>query len=145
VRTLPYRAYVLRALVRQGREFARVHPSRAHYDPARLLRLRTIRAYDDEVIAPMHGFCDAHDYYVQASSGPGLADVGVPTLIVHAADDPMVPEDSVRPWLVRAAPSVRVAWSERGGHVGWFSGVDEGAWVKTWAIERVIEFFRRPG
>jgi len=144
LRTLPYRAYVLRAIVRQGREFARTHPSRATYDSAALLRLRTVRAYDEAVVAPMHGFCDAHDYYVNASCGPGLADIEVPTLIVHAADDPMVPEDSVRPWLRNASSSVRVAWSERGGHVGWFSGVRESAWVRTWAVERVIEFLRAP-
>ena len=53
LRTLPYRAYVLRALVRQGREFARTHPSRATYDSAALLRLRTVRAYDEAVVAPM--------------------------------------------------------------------------------------------
>ncbi len=93
LRTLPYREYVLRMLVSQGREFARLHPNAARYDVASLQGLRTVRAYDEVVVAPMHGFCDAHDYYVHASSGPGLADVRVPTLVVHAADDPMVPEE----------------------------------------------------
>jgi predicted alpha/beta-fold hydrolase len=144
-RTLPYRAYVLRSLVRQGREFARVHPSRARYDASRLLRLRTIRAYDEEVIAPMHGFSDAHDYYVNASSGTGLADVQVPTLIVHAEDDPMVPGSTVTPWLRDASSAVRVAWSERGGHVGFFAGVGERSWLNTWAIDRVVSFLRYPG
>jgi predicted alpha/beta-fold hydrolase len=145
LRTLAYRGYVLRKLVAQGREFARIHPSRAAYDPSRLLRLRTIRAYDEEVIAPMHGFCDAHDYYVHASAGPGLPDVRVPTLIVHAADDPMVPGVSVRRWLGDASSAVRVAWSARGGHVGWFAGVRERAWINTWAIERVASFFGETG
>jgi predicted alpha/beta-fold hydrolase len=92
----------------------------------------------------MHGFCDAHDYYVNASSGPGLADITVPTLIVHSADDPMVPQDSVRPWLRNASPAVTVEWSEHGGHVGWFAGVRQSAWVRTWAVQRVIDFFRAP-
>jgi predicted alpha/beta-fold hydrolase len=138
---LPYRIYLLRKLLEQGREFARVHPSRATYDPAKLRRIRTIRAYDDEVIAPMHGFCDAHDYYVSSSAGPGLADVRAPTLIVHAADDPIIPEVSVKRWLRDASPAVRVAWSARGGHVGWFSGVGKDAWVRTWAVDRVASFF----
>ena len=140
LRTLPYRRYVLRKLVSQGREFAQMHPSLAKYDASRLGRLRTIRAYDEEVVAPMHGFCDAHDYYVNASSGPGLADVRVRTLVVHAGDDPMVPPESVRRWLRDASPAVRVSWSERGGHVGWFAGVDEAAWTNTWAIDRVVAF-----
>ena len=142
LRALPYRAYVLRALLRQGREFARVHPSRAKYQASSLLRLRTVRAYDEEVIAPMHGFSDAHDYYVNASSGPGLADVRVRTLVVHAEDDPMVPEDSVRKWLRDASPAVSALWSKRGGHVGWFSGIREREWVNTWALEKVASFLR---
>ena len=93
----------------------------------------------------MHGFCDAHDYYVNASSGPGLVDVRVPTLVIHAEDDPMVPALSVRRWLNDASSAVRVAWSAHGGHVGWFSGVREGAWVNTWAIERVLSFFGEEG
>ena len=145
LRTLPYRGYVLRKLLSQGREFARMHPGRAKYDPSRLRRLRTIRAYDEEVVAPMHGFCDAHDYYVNASSGPGLADIRVRTLVVHAGDDPMIPAISVRRWLRDASPSVRVAWSERGGHVGWFAGVHEHAWTNTWAIDRVVSFLRATG
>jgi predicted alpha/beta-fold hydrolase len=142
LRTLPYRRYVLRKLVAQGRAYAQLNPRRALYDVARLGRMRTIRAYDEAVVAPMHGFCDAHDYYVHASAGPGLADVRVPTLIVHAADDPMVPAASVRRWLRDASPAVRIAWSERGGHVGWFSGVREGAWTNTWAVDRVLAFVR---
>ena len=43
------------------------------------------------------------------------ADVRAPTLIVHAADDPIIPEVSVRRWLRDASPAVRVAWSARGG------------------------------
>src|SRR5438445_676178 len=62
IRTLPYRAYVLRALVRQGQAFARLYPARVRYDARALTRLRTIRAYDEEVIAPMHDFASAHDY-----------------------------------------------------------------------------------
>jgi predicted alpha/beta-fold hydrolase len=145
LRTLPYRGYVLRKLLSQGREFAEMHPGLVKYDPARLRRLRTIRAYDEEVIAPMHGFCDAHDYYVNASSGPGLADVRVRTLVVHAGDDPMIPAVSVRRWLRDASPAVRVAWSERGGHVGWFAGVREQEWTNTWAIDRVASFLRAIG
>jgi predicted alpha/beta-fold hydrolase len=141
-RTLPYRRYVVRGLVAQGRAFANEHPHRARYDVAKLARITTIRAYDELVIAPMHDFSDAHDYYVRASSGPGLADVEIPTLLVHAEDDPMVPASTVRPWLRDASRAVRAEWTDRGGHVGWFSSMAEEAWQDTWAMRRVIEFFR---
>ncbi len=57
----------------------------------------------------------------------------------------MIPGGSVRRWLRDASPAVRVAWSERGGHVGWFAGVHERAWTNTWAIDRVVAFVRYRG
>jgi predicted alpha/beta-fold hydrolase len=53
----------------------------------------------------------------------------------------MIPEVSVRRWLRDASPAVRIAWSERGGHVGWFSGIGERSWINTWAIDHVVSFF----
>ena len=41
--------------------------------------------------APLAGFADAHDYYARASSGPLLRHIAVPTLIVTAANDPIIP------------------------------------------------------
>ena len=57
----------------------------------------------------------------------------------------MVPEVSVRRWLDDASSAVQVAWSAHGGHVGWFSGVRERTWINTWAIDRVVSFFRELG
>ena len=142
-RNFAYRSYVLRNLIARGAAFARLHPSRAGYDVARLRRLRSLRAYDEMVVAPMHGFVNAADYYRAASSGPYLSKIRVPTLLVHAADDPMVPDFTVRPWIAGLPQAVEVAWSDRGGHLGWFAGLRETDWVDTWAMRRVLEFLRR--
>jgi predicted alpha/beta-fold hydrolase len=139
-RAYPYSRYVLRHLIAQATEFRRLHPARAKYDRADLRRLGTVRAYDDCVVAPMHGFEGSLAYYRSASSGPLLRRIEVPTLLVHAADDPMVPDFTVRPWLKELPRSVRVAWSEWGGHVGWFGGLSEDQWVETWAMRRVLRF-----
>jgi predicted alpha/beta-fold hydrolase len=140
LRSSPYHHYVLRNLVRQAEAFARAHPQRAGYGARALGRLRTIRAYDDLVIAPMHGFASAEDYYTRASAGALVERIRVPTLFVHAEDDPMVPAHSVRACLEGAPPAVEQAWTKRGGHVGWFAGMSESSWVNTWAIERARAF-----
>lgn len=142
-RTLPYRAWVLKGLVLQARDFARAHADVARFDPKDLWRVRTVRDYDEIVVVPTHGFRDADDYYTQASSGPHLAGVRVPTLVVHADDDPMVPGSTVAPFLRARPPSVEVAWSAAGGHVGWYAGLDEDRWVDTWAMKNVRAFFAR--
>jgi uncharacterized protein len=140
LRSRPYHVYVLRSLVRQAKRFARAHPDRVRYDARALGRLRTIRAYDAAVIAPMHGFASAEDYYVRASAAPMLGRIRVPTLFVHAEDDPIVPVETVRPWLAQAPAALEQAWTAHGGHVGWFAGIDESSWVDTWAMTRAREF-----
>jgi predicted alpha/beta-fold hydrolase len=143
LRSLPYHLYVLRHLVGTARAFACAHPARARYDVAALGALRSIRAYDGNVIAPMHGFSSAEDYYERASAGPVIERIRLPALLVHAEDDPMVPADTVRAWLPRAPPALEQAWTQRGGHVGWFAGLDEASWVDTWAMDRAQAFLRR--
>ena len=141
-RSLAYQAFVLRALVRQARAFARAHPGRARYDVGSLGGLRTIRAYDRLVIAPMHGFASAEDYYVRVSAGPLLGRLVIPTLLIHAEDDPLVPARTVHPWVDAAPAALTRSWTDRGGHVGWFAGFGESAWIDTWAIRRALEFLR---
>ncbi len=143
IRTLPYRAWVLKGLIGQAVEFARAHPKDVKFDPKLLWRVRNIREYDEIVVVPTHGFRDANDYYARSSSGPYLHAVRVPTLLVHAEDDPMVPGATVKPFLGVLPPCAEVAWSESGGHVGWYAGLDEDRWVDTWAMKSVRRFFER--
>lgn len=138
---LPYRFHVLRGLVDRARAFAELHPRRARYRAADLDRIRRFRTYDASIIVPMHGFADVDSYYREASSGPLLENITVPTLIVHAEDDPMVPVDTVRPWLARSSKAVRVRMSQHGGHIGWLSGFDESSWIKGWAMRESLAFF----
>lgn len=138
---LPYRFHVLRGLLDRAREFVARHPSRAHYQPSDLDGIKRFRQYDGQIIVPMHGFSDVDTYYWEASAGRLLDRVRVPTLILHAEDDPMVPIDTVRPWLPTSSRSVRVKTSKHGGHLGWLAGFDETSWVKGWATSEALAFF----
>jgi uncharacterized protein len=140
LRSLPYQMNVLSSLVRQAAAFARAHPERARYDARSLRRLRTIRAYDALVVAPMHGFASAEDYYVRVSAGPLLRRLTIPTLLLHAEDDPVVPARTMRPWLAEAAPALVQEWTAHGGHVGWITGLGESSLVDTWAMQRADAF-----
>lgn len=99
-------------------------------------RVRTIRAWDDLVVAPRHGFADAGDYYARASVAPRLPDLRVPALLVSSDCDPMVPARGVRPALERAAaPLLTVRWISGGGHRAFpreiDAGVGEGAGLEA--------------
>jgi uncharacterized protein len=100
-------------------------------------RLRTVREFDDVVTAPYGGYADAADYYAQSSAGPHLARVGVPTLLLAAEDDPMIPGESVRSWPVPAGGHVRREMYPTGGHVGFVASAAPG-WL--WAAQRALDF-----
>ncbi|HYH45236.1 MAG TPA: hypothetical protein VEG34_06075, partial [Thermoanaerobaculia bacterium] len=79
--------------------------------------LRTLREWDDRVVAPRHGFAGAADYYQRASVGPRLGELRLPALVLAAQGDPMIPAATLRPILDRPHPGLAVRWLDRGGHV----------------------------
>jgi len=79
--------------------------------------LSKIRDFDSHFTAPLSGFVDAEDYYSQASSGPYLRKIRIPTLIVAAKDDPIVPIDTVQQSLISDA--VKLIIADGGGHLGY--------------------------
>ncbi|MBP9114220.1 MAG: alpha/beta fold hydrolase [Polyangiaceae bacterium] len=141
--SIPYRAYILSGLIPAAAKFARLHGSATPYNLRDVLRVRTIRAFDEAVQVPMHKFADAEDYYARSSSGPLLGSIRVPTLIVHAEDDPVVPASIVAPWLDARSSDVHVEWSKHGGHVGWIDGFSSGAWIRNWANDHALRFFAK--
>lgn len=100
------------------RKFQKVVPS---FELPDIKRIRTFREFDDKLTAPLHGFKDANDYYVNCSSRYFLKNINVPTLILHALDDPFMSPASV-PREDELSTSVTLELSSRGGHVGFVNG-----------------------
>ena len=95
---------------------------------------RHIRDFDDALTAKEAGFRDAADYYESCSPSRGMEALRVPTLLIHADDDPWVP-----PPAVAERPPLRVVVTRGGGHVGfhgrgsrmpWYVGAAE-SFVQT--------------
>lgn len=76
--------------------------------------------YDDRVVAGLHGFKNAHDYYQRASSRQFLSKIQLPTLVIQAEDDPFMTK-AVLPTEEELAPQVRLEIYNGGGHVGFVS------------------------
>lgn len=91
--------------------------------------------FDNRYTAPFHGFKDADDFYRQGSANHYLKEIHVPTLIVNAKNDPMLPESCYPVETVRDLPSVFLEVPNRGGHAGFtLSGRDEN-WMEVRALE----------
>lgn len=87
---------------------------------------RTLQEFDETFTAPVCGFASAADYYQRCSAQPKLASISVPTLIVAAQDDPLIPFRS----LVEAplSTSTELRSSKHGGHLG-FLGRGGPGWL----------------
>ena len=101
------------------------------------MRATTLREFDNEVTAPLHGYRDTDDYWTRASAKPGLIDVRVPTLILNALNDPFLPASAL-PTAAQVSSAVTRHFPVAGGHVGFASGRFPGH--GGWMPQRVFHF-----
>ena len=117
-----YQRFFLNSLRRKAREKAKLFPDLAPADA--IEGLRTLADFDNLITGPLHGYRDADDYYSRASSLPVLKDIRLNTLLLSAADDPMLPPevlDEVRA-IARSNPALHLEFTVRGGHAGFIAG-----------------------
>lgn len=86
-----------------------------------LSAIQTIYQFDDKITSRLNGFNDADDYYSKCSSGTKLKEITIPTLIIHALDDPFMFPTNV-PGLDQLGPGVDLELCMNGGHVGFIQG-----------------------
>ncbi len=111
-----YKSYLLRNL---KEIYSPVAARLSDLQPFEAVRgIRSLREWDDRVVAPRHGFASGADYYARMSVGPHLSRLPVPTLLLQAEGDPMVPAATVRPSLASPVPNLDVRWLRRAGHCG---------------------------
>jgi len=106
------------------------------YAAGRERGLRSIRGYDEAITAPYGGFRDAADYYARSSAGPHLRTLAYPTLMLSAADDPLIPTDSVTRWPLPTGTPVLRELLPTGGHLGFVA--KSHAPGRFWAADRVV-------
>jgi predicted alpha/beta-fold hydrolase len=110
------------------------------FDREKLLLAHDLYSFDNIVTAPLHGFRDTDDYWNRASAKHVLGDITVPTLVLNARNDPFLPPQHLPQ---TAAPSVRLAYPEEGGHVGFMSSRSIGpAGLLGWLPQQTLGFLQ---
>ena len=118
---------------------SQLYPER--YDVSRLEEIRTIRDFDERFTSKSNGFANAAEYYYKASSIRVVDKIRVPTLIIHAEDDPFIPFDPLREKAFADNPYLFLLKTDRGGHVAFIATRNE-AEDRFWAENRVVDFCR---
>lgn len=133
-----YEWHFLRAMIARVRRRKTMYPR--IYGDARLGRIRSLRDFDDEIVARYGGFRDADDYYATVASSNHAGDIRVPTLIVHALDDPfirMLPETRA---TLLANPHVTLIETQHGGHCAFLAPASEASDDGRWAERTLLRF-----
>jgi predicted alpha/beta-fold hydrolase len=133
-----YEYYFMWQLRRRLRMKARLFPG--SFDTARLRGVATLREFDDKITAYYCGFQGASDYYERSAAANVVDRISVPTLILHAANDPFIrilPETRQK---ILSNPNIAFVETKDGGHCSFLAKPDgdDG----RWAERRVVEFLR---
>jgi hypothetical protein len=138
-----YEWHFLRNMLARVRRRALLFPR--IYGDARLGVIRSLRDFDQEIVARYGDFRDADDYYTTVASSHYAATLGLPTLIIHSTDDPfirMLPR--TREALI-GNPQVTFIETRHGGHCAFLAdaqGADDGRWAERTLLEFLIGFAR---
>jgi len=108
------------------------------FDGEKLRAANTLRAFDDLVTAPLHGYRNTDDYWTRASSKPLLRNIAVPTLLVNARNDPFLPQRAL-PQAHEVSAAVTIEFPEAGGHAGFVAGTLPGH--LDWLPQRILGYF----
>jgi uncharacterized protein len=91
------------------------------FDRQALDAARSLHDFDNVFTAPLHGFRNADDYWARASAKPQLQALRIPSLLLHARNDPFVPAWSL-PRTQEVSSHVTLWQPLQGGHVGFAQG-----------------------
>lgn len=120
------------------RELVRMHFNKFNVKHG---KLHTFWQFDNTVTAPLHGFASAMDYYTQSSSKQYLHQIQLPTLIIHAQNDPFTTQCAL-PTKDDVSKLVELEFTADGGHVGFVTG--KYPWRPTyWLEQRILQYFAK--
>jgi hypothetical protein len=130
----------LHGLYSRMRRKAAIYPDR--YRTYRLLSIRSLWDFDDQITSHYGGFNGADDYYYRAASARVIDRIAVPTLIINSLDDPFIRLSTETRAKVLANAHIRFIETKHGGHCAFVeqSRNHDGRWAERKLIEFVREF-----
>jgi predicted alpha/beta-fold hydrolase len=133
-----YEYRFLQSLRRRVRRKVALYPDR--YDQKYLRGLRSIRDFDEQITARYCGFAGAQDYYTRAASANVLDRIAVPTLVLHAEDDPFIrilPETRQK---LENNSNITFVETAAGGHCAFLA--EPNGYDGRWAERQTVRFIQ---
>jgi uncharacterized protein len=106
--------------------------------------LRSVTEIDDRITAPSFGFGDAANYYRTQSALEYVANISVPTFLIHSKDDTLAPFQSCESAAVRSNPHITLLATEHGGHLGFLGRRPHRFWLDETIMSWIVALADSP-
>ena len=118
-----------------------LYPETYKFSRRDLQLLRSLRDFDDRIMSPYCGFRGADDYYARASAANVVDRIAVPTLILHAEDDPFIRVLPATREKLLHNPNITFVETKHGGHCAFLATPNgyDGRWAERQAVAFVQE------
>ncbi len=131
----PYNHHFINCLLRDAPPIIK---QKSIIQEALIKRPRTMWEFDDRITAPLCGYERAIDYYNDTSANSVVRKITVPTLILAAEDDPIVPVGIFTEIEHELSKSTHLLTSRRGGHLGFVNRKGD-----SWMDEVILSWTQR--
>jgi len=124
------RLYQDRFLVRLKERIRRRHRySPEIYTLEHLPKIHTITDFDEYYTSKLFGFGTAANYFRTQSANQFLEFIRIPSLLIQAKDDPMIPFSAYEIPVFKSNPNLTLLAVSHGGHLGFLSRQRPRFWV----------------
>jgi len=113
------------------------------YDDVKLPRRFSMREFDDLFTSRLAGYKTRQDYYDQCSAKPLLSKIQLPTTLLIADDDPIIPIKSYEG--ITLSPSSKLHVTRGGGHMGFIARSKTEFGDRRWMEQAVVDWLRAQG
>lgn len=107
--------------------------------PEKIQDIKYLHEFDRAVQCATWGYPTEGAYYRDATSADSVFAIRVPTMCLHARDDPIVCDEAVPDEEIRQNPWVVMCATSGGGHLSWFE-LGGGRWHAK-PVSSMIVFF----
>jgi predicted alpha/beta-fold hydrolase len=109
------------------------------FDLGGLDAVRNVYDFDDRFTAQAFAFGSADNYYATQSSNQFLDGIRVPSLLVQAKDDPLIPFEVYNHPAFSTNPHLRLLAVDNGGHLGFISKTKPRFWLDQVLVNWILE------
>jgi predicted alpha/beta-fold hydrolase len=129
-----YRQYFIRRWRNSLRKKMEVFPDSYRFDD--LQRFTSLEAMTDHFVRHYTEYEDLHSYLNgYALTGDRLAELKVPSIMLLAGDDPIIPMHSLND--VCRSHALRVIRTPRGGHCGFIDSLSSQTWLDKFLVDQL--------